>query len=81
VIAERILMIERLALCQHIYSTRLTPEQDNEKSFDKALVGPVKCWWVLGVLLLDNPAVDPGHDMNHDHVEKAVVSISLVSRS
>lgn len=53
-------------------SIRLTPEQDNEESFNETFVGPIKCWWVPSVLLLDNPAVDPGSDVDDNYVEKAV---------
>lgn len=60
---------------------RLTPKQDNEESFNEAFVGPIKGWWVLGVLFLDNPAVHPGNDVDDDHVEEAVALIRLGCKS
>lgn len=80
--AEQILMGGRSALVRDMKSfIRLTPKQDNEESFNEAFVGPIKGWWVLGVLFLDNPAVHPGSDVDGDHVEEAVIGISLGSKT
>jgi hypothetical protein len=60
---------------------RLTPKQDNKESLNEAFVGPIKGWWVLGVLFLDDPAVHPGNDVDDDHVEKAAALVRLGSES
>jgi hypothetical protein len=46
----------------------LTPKNNHEHAFRVAFVGPIEGRWICGILLLHDPAINPGRDVKHDNI-------------